>query len=270
MRGAGGRQAVWGALSDPTRRRILDMLRGRPRTTGQISAQFPQSRFAIMKHLSVLEESGLISVRRKGRERWNYINATPLRRIYERWLTPYQQLWANSLSRLGTIVEGEARSIMPEDAEIAVRHASIEQVTHIVGPPSAVFDALTSRVANWWSHVTYESPARPDLMIEPHVGGRFMERSGESERLYAIITRYEPGKRLWMQGPMGLAGCIFGTITFELEPRGENATELRLSHRMIGEVDDESAAMYRGGWKALLDEHLKQYVENGTDAWSAA
>jgi DNA-binding transcriptional ArsR family regulator/uncharacterized protein YndB with AHSA1/START domain len=270
MSRADARQSVFAALSDPTRRRILDMLRARPRTTGQISAQFPQSRYAIMKHLGVLEESGLVSVRRKGRERWNYINATPLRRIYERWLTPYQQLWANNLSRLGTIVEGEARSTMSERTENAVRQASIEQVTEIAGAPAAVFDALTSRVANWWSHVTYESATRPDLKIEPHVGGRFVETSGDSERLYAIITRYEPGKRLWMEGAMGLGGCIFGTITFELEPRGENATEVRLSHRMIGEVDDEVAAMYRGGWKALLDENLKQYVENGTEAWSAA
>ncbi len=85
MSGANGRP-VFAFFSDPTRRRILDMLRGTPRTTGQISAQFPQSRFAVVEHLDVLEQCGLVSVRRKGRERWNSINATPLRRIYERWL----------------------------------------------------------------------------------------------------------------------------------------------------------------------------------------
>lgn len=261
--------AVWAALADPTRRHILDMLRERPRTTGQLSAEFPQSRYAVMKHLTVLEEAGLLAVRRDGRERWNHINATPLRRIYERWLTPYQQLWASSVSRLGAIVEGE-QPPMSDSAQSAIRHANIEQVTEIAGTPQAVFEALTAHVARWWTHVTYEETTRPNLSIECHVGGRFLEVSGENERLYAIVTRYEPAKRLWMQGAMGLGGCIFGTISFELEERGPKSTELRLSHRMIGEIDDEAAALYRGGWKALLDEGLRSYVETGAEAWSAA
>jgi DNA-binding transcriptional ArsR family regulator len=128
-------QRLWGALVDPTRRRILDMLRERPRTTGEVSAAFPQSRYAIMKHLTVLEEAGLLAVRRHGRERWNHINATPLQRMYERWLTPYQQLWASSLSRLGAIVEGELQQPMIDSANVPVRLASVEQVAEIAAPP---------------------------------------------------------------------------------------------------------------------------------------
>jgi DNA-binding transcriptional ArsR family regulator/uncharacterized protein YndB with AHSA1/START domain len=266
---AGYDALVWTALADPTRRRILDMLRERPRTTGQVSAGFPQSRYAIMKHLTVLEEAGLLAIRRDGRERWNHINATPLRRIYERWLTPYQQLWASRLSQLCAIVEGDS-SQMSDVAESTIRQASIEQTTEIAGTPQHVFDALTAHVARWWTHVTYETTTRPNLSIERHVGGRFFEVSGENERLYAIVTRYEPAKRLWLQGAMGLGGCVFGTITFELRERGPKSTELRLSHRMIGEIDDEAAAAYRGGWKVLLDEGLRSYVETGSEAWSAA
>jgi hypothetical protein len=132
-----------------------------------------------------------------------------------------------------------------------------------------VFDALTTHIARWWSYVTYETPTRPNLHIEPHVGGRFFEVSGHDERLYAIVTRYEPAKRLWMQGAMSLGGCVFGTITIELQAR-DHSTELHLSHRMIGEVDDEALAMYRGGWKVLLDQGLRSYIETGTEAWSAA
>jgi DNA-binding transcriptional ArsR family regulator len=81
---------IWKALADPTRRKILDLLQERPRTTGDLCTSFKVSRFAVMKHLSVLEQAKLIVVRRRGRERWNYLNAVPLQRIYERWLRPFE------------------------------------------------------------------------------------------------------------------------------------------------------------------------------------
>ena len=263
-------ERTWSALADPTRRRILDMLRRKARTTGQLSDAFPQSRYAIMNHLNVLEEAGLVVVRRDGRVRWNYINATPLRNIYERWLTPYQQLWASNLSRLGAVVEGDMLKTMVESNDTRVNHAAIEQVTTIAGSSAVIFDALTNGIARWWMHVTYESTGRPDLQLEPHAGGRFVERSGERERLYAVVTRYEPGKRLWLEGAMGLGGCVFGTITFELESQGETSTKMTLSHRMIGDVNDDAVASYRDGWKVLLDDSLRAFVENGTEAWGAA
>jgi DNA-binding transcriptional ArsR family regulator len=93
-------EAVWKALADPSRRRILDLLRDGPRTTNAIAAAFPVTRFAIMKHLRILEASGLVLVERRGRERWNHLNAVPLRRIYERWISGYADLWAASLVSL--------------------------------------------------------------------------------------------------------------------------------------------------------------------------
>jgi DNA-binding transcriptional ArsR family regulator len=53
-----------------------------------------------MKHLSVLEEADLVVVARRGRERWNHLNAIPIQRVYERWITPFEGLWASSLLRL--------------------------------------------------------------------------------------------------------------------------------------------------------------------------
>jgi len=83
-----GLDPVWKALADPTRRRILDLLRDRPRTTGDLCAAFPLTRFAVMKHLSVLKGAGLLTVRREGRERWNHLNAVPLRRMLEHYIGP--------------------------------------------------------------------------------------------------------------------------------------------------------------------------------------
>jgi len=96
---------IWKALADPARRQILDLLRDAPRRTGEICAQFSVSRFAVMKHLDVLEAAGLVIVRRAGRVRWNHLNPTPLQEIHERWMTPYMALWSHHLLDLKKTVE---------------------------------------------------------------------------------------------------------------------------------------------------------------------
>ena len=94
-------EAVWRALAEPTRRRILDVIAERPRTTGELCDEFPNlSRFAVMKHLGVLEAANLVIVRREGRVRWNHFNAVPIQRIYERWIGPKLGGMASALLRL--------------------------------------------------------------------------------------------------------------------------------------------------------------------------
>ncbi|HZS47492.1 MAG TPA: metalloregulator ArsR/SmtB family transcription factor [Blastocatellia bacterium] len=98
---------VWKALSDPTRRAILDFLRDRPRTTTEIVEEFPQlSRFGVMKHLDVLRDANLVQTRESGRQRVNSLNAVPIRQIYERWMSPFQELWSHELLRIKDAVEG--------------------------------------------------------------------------------------------------------------------------------------------------------------------
>jgi len=99
---------VWKALSDPTRRAILDLLRQKPRMTTEIVETFPHlSRFGVMKHLDVLREAQLVDTRESGRQRLNSLNVTPLRQIYERWVTPFEDLWSSQLLRIKEKVEGE-------------------------------------------------------------------------------------------------------------------------------------------------------------------
>jgi DNA-binding transcriptional ArsR family regulator/uncharacterized protein YndB with AHSA1/START domain len=259
-------ESVWAALADPTRRKVLDLLKSGPQTTGQLCGRFDLSRTAVMKHLDVLEQARLILVRRSGRERWNYINAAPLRRIYERWMTPFQQLWAASLSKLATISEGATLV----DTSNALSLTSVEHEAEIQASPARVFEALTLNIASWWSHCTYDAPGKPDLRLETSVGGRFYESSDDKQRLYATVTRYEPPSKLWLQGPMGMSGCVFGTITFDLQSKDANVTIVRLSHTVMGQIDEETASMYRGGWKSLIDDGLKSYVERGTEVWAVA
>ena len=96
---------IWKALSDPSRRHILDLLTDRPMTTGQIAERLPVSRIAVMKHLKVLERAVLVVSRKRGRERWNYVNFIPIKQAYERWLHPHEERWAASLTDLKQQVE---------------------------------------------------------------------------------------------------------------------------------------------------------------------
>src|SRR5262245_20656180 len=89
---------VWRALANPVRRQLLDELGRGPRTTGDLAAALPElSRFAVMQHLEVLVDADLVLARRRGRERFNYLNAVPLQRWYERWVVPLAQRTASEL-----------------------------------------------------------------------------------------------------------------------------------------------------------------------------
>ena len=97
---------VWKALSDPTRRAILDLLRPGARSTTEIVEAFPKmTRHAVMKHIDALRNAGLISTREHGRRRINSLNAVPIRKIYERWMGPFSELWSSTLLRIKEDVE---------------------------------------------------------------------------------------------------------------------------------------------------------------------
>jgi DNA-binding transcriptional ArsR family regulator len=97
---------TWKALADPTRRAILDLLRQKPRTTTDIVERFPKlTRFGVMKHLSVLREVGLVQTREEGRSVTNILNVVPIRLIYERWVSDYQDLWLRQLASLKRSLE---------------------------------------------------------------------------------------------------------------------------------------------------------------------
>ena len=100
---------VFKALSDPTRRATLDLLRNGPRTTTEIVQSFPQlTRFGVMKHIEVLREAQLVQTRESGRHRVNSLNAVPIRRIYERWVTGFEEFWSHELLRLKETVEEQS------------------------------------------------------------------------------------------------------------------------------------------------------------------
>ena len=89
---------IFKALADGRRRRLLDLLKDAPQTTGALCAAFPDlDRCTVMQHMKVLEAADLIIVQRKGRERWNHLNALPIREIYDRWIGDYAENAVNLL-----------------------------------------------------------------------------------------------------------------------------------------------------------------------------
>ena len=92
---------VFKALAGSDRRRILDLLRTAPLTTGDICKKLHWlNRCTVMQHLGVLENARLIITRKEGRSRWNYLDVSPIQRIHERWIEAYATPSANLLSKL--------------------------------------------------------------------------------------------------------------------------------------------------------------------------
>ena len=97
---------VFQALSHCHRRRILDLLRIRPgRSVNEVCEHFETSRIAVMKHLRVLEEAGLLTSEKSGRVRRMFLNAMPIQLIHDRWTDEYSGFWAGRLADLKYRVE---------------------------------------------------------------------------------------------------------------------------------------------------------------------
>jgi DNA-binding transcriptional ArsR family regulator len=98
--------AVFKALADPTRRSLLDELfKQDGQTLSALEGRLPMTRFGVMKHLRVLEEAGLVTTRRNGREKLHFLNAVPIRLIHDRWVSKYAEPWAATLTELKTQLE---------------------------------------------------------------------------------------------------------------------------------------------------------------------
>jgi DNA-binding transcriptional ArsR family regulator len=114
--------ALFKALGHRARRRILDALKSGPRTTGMLCEMMPElDRCTVMQHLRVLEEASLVVVERRGRERWNHLDALPIHAIHERWIGPYAVYAAAMLSRLKRTAEGPGRKAQPRAARLNAR-----------------------------------------------------------------------------------------------------------------------------------------------------
>ena len=99
---------VFKALADPTRRGLLDELFERDgQTLGALEGRLPMTRYGVMKHLKVLERAGLVTTRRRGREKLHFLNPVPIRLIHDRWVSKYAEPWTAALTGLKHTLEEE-------------------------------------------------------------------------------------------------------------------------------------------------------------------
>jgi DNA-binding transcriptional ArsR family regulator len=102
MSTTGNDDLVFKALSDARRREVLDLLKVRAHTTGELCEHFEAvlDRCTVMQHLGVLERAGLLISTREGRVRWNHLNAMPIKEIHDRWISPFATHAVQLLARL--------------------------------------------------------------------------------------------------------------------------------------------------------------------------
>src|ERR1700704_6359596 len=92
---------VFRALADPTRRSLLDELYKQDgQSLSALERRLPMSRFGVMKHLKLLEQAGLVTTRKRGREKLHFLNPVPIRLVHDRWVSKYADPWAAGLSGL--------------------------------------------------------------------------------------------------------------------------------------------------------------------------
>ena len=98
---------IFAALADPTRRQLLtDLAEGRPKTATQLAAEYPITRQAILKHLTILAEAGLVTVRQQGRDKQYTLTPEPLGEV-EQWVKAISAKWEERLLRLKVLLEAE-------------------------------------------------------------------------------------------------------------------------------------------------------------------
>lgn len=258
--------AIWRALADPTRRRLLDLLRRAPRTTGTLAAEFPRvTRYAVMKHLRVLTEAGLVMVVRRGRERWNHLNAVPLRRLSLRWLEPFATRRADALLNLASVAEALPPDEDPPMTDLPLSSLDFALEIGIAASRAEVWRALVEETGRWWPADFYTGPGGRDFVIEPRLGGKVVEHWGDGQGLvWGEVLGIRTQEMLLLCGDSGpeFGGPSRGFHRFELT-EVEGGMRLTFRESGFGVLSQKTADSLRDGWRYLIEGCLKPFVETG-------
>jgi len=257
-------EAVWRALAHPVRRRILDELRRGPRPAGRVAELFAElTRFAVRKHLRVLEGAGLVVVEPRGRERWYHGNPVPVREIHHRWIRPFEEPDADHLLRIRQHLERPRGGAMSERRSMETAEVLAE--VRIDAPTERVWKALVEETPEWWRPEFCTDPSAEAFRIEARVGGRAWEDWGDGQgQIWGIVNGVRRGSYLQIVGDSSKewGGPHRSIMTYRLTEEGGESV-LRLEHSIFGVVDEKTKASLTEGWRFLLHDCMKAYVETG-------
>jgi DNA-binding transcriptional ArsR family regulator len=107
---------IYEALAEPTRRRILDLLREQPRLVGELAELLAISQPGVSKHLKVLRDVGVVRVRQDAQRHWYELRPEPLQEI-DAWLGTYRHLWNTRLDRLDEYLQEMKQKEESDDSE---------------------------------------------------------------------------------------------------------------------------------------------------------
>ncbi|MEQ9305381.1 MAG: helix-turn-helix domain-containing protein [Marinoscillum sp.] len=261
-----GENDIWKALSDPTRRSILDHLRKSAKTTGTLVENFEHlSRFAIMKHLNVLEKAGLITIRREGKFRLNHLNVIPLQKVYERWVSKYEAHWASNLLQLKELTEFKS-DINDHTKQLIMQQSQVTKIQLEITINAGIettWQALINDIGLWWRKDFYTSPKTREFILEARPGGKMYEDYGNNEGLvWAEVIVLDSPRVLELKSHLSpeYGGPVFSFLRIQLDSV-ENGTILKLSDVGIGVMSDDAIKQTTAGWKMLFEEGFKGYVE---------
>ena len=236
--------AVFKALADPTRRSLLDELfKEDGQTLSALEGRLSMTRFGVMKHLRVLEDAGLVTTKRRGREKLHFLNAVPIRLVHDRWVSKYAQPWAAALSGLKKRIEEDTMEKVYEIYIKTTPERLWEAITD--GGLRAKYNFGLGIVSDWTPGSHYA--------LRPSGAGVLAE--GEN-------LEVDPPRRLVQSSNMLWSDDVKneGTsrITWEIEPVGDSC-RLTVTHDQLRE--GANAELY-GGWPMILSG-LKTLLETG-------
>jgi uncharacterized protein YndB with AHSA1/START domain/DNA-binding transcriptional ArsR family regulator len=247
-------EAVFRALADHTRRLLLDRLFERDgRTLTELESELPMTRFGVMKHLRVLEEAGLITTHKVGREKRHYLNPVPIQLISDRWINKYSAVRSRALADLKTVLEGG--NGMATDSKPKLVYQII-----IKAPQERVWEAITK--SEFTSRYYYGSTLQTDLTV----GSPFTyHMPNGSPILEGQVVASEPPNRLVhtyhsLWPPMDEDAPT--RVTWELESMPGGVTKVTVVHEDFQGETATYKGQQSGGWAWILS-NMKTLLETG-------
>ena len=251
--------AVFKALADPSRRTLLDELFEQDgQTLTALDARLEMTRFGVMKHLRVLEEAGLVTTKRRGREKLHFLNPVPIRLVHDRWVSKYAEPWAAALSGLKKTIEEEP---MRKFREAGLQLADGDTVAvfeiFIKTTPERLWEAITDPKlrAQYSFGVETHSDWAPNSEYKSSVPGVIDIAAGENLEVDPPRRLVQSFNALWSDDVKAEGTS---RVTWEIEPVGDSC-RLTVTHDQLREgANDE---IY-GGWPQILSG-LKTLLETG-------
>jgi len=147
----------------------------------------------------------------------------------------------------GTALQAEA---------FTLRHFSYELGIYVAAPPPKVWQALTLDIDHWWN---YRLRDRTRCIIEPGVGGRWMQAWDSGGALFGTFTVWDPPHVLVVSGPLAMTKPAHNRLEFELVP-ADTGTKVWVRHQAYGDFDADTPEIYANGWNELIGQSLYNYV----------